>query len=108
MTITYTTKVESINTYKVLNNLQTVIFYIKFNRTGVSTDGYTATYHDWLHLPEPDAATFIPFSQLTEAQVIGWIEAARPDFNPAAEQYIAMKIEEERGSNIVQNQTLPW
>ena len=109
MTITFTTNIESVNTYKVLNNLETVVYFIKFNRHGISEDGYEATYQDWHHFnEEPNPNTFIPYTQLTESQMIDWINAARPDFVLAADQYINMKIEEARASNIIENNTLPW
>jgi len=57
---------------------------------------------------EPEAGSFVPFDQLTEEQVIGWVEAALGDeqvaeYKANIEQQIADKI-----APPVESKPLPW
>lgn len=108
MMTVYTTNIESVNTYKNVNGLQAVVFFIKFYKEGVSPEGFKARYTDWVYLDSPDANAFTNYAQVTEEMMLGWVYAAKPEFEAAATQYIDMKIEEERASNIIENHILPW
>jgi len=57
---------------------------------------------------EPEEGSFVPFDQLTEEQVIGWVEAALGDeqvaeYKANIEQQIADKI-----APPVESKPLPW
>lgn len=56
--------------------------------------------------PDPDAPGFVPFEQLTEAQVVSWVQGTLGDEVPALEAKLAAEIDEKRTPPVVPG--LPW
>ena len=44
--------------------------------TGVDGDNSASAYGTTSHTPDPAAAGFVPYADLTEATVLGWVHAA--------------------------------
>lgn len=79
----------------------TVIHY------GISVvDGeYSASSYGTVSVtPDPTAESFIPYDQLTEADVVGWVEAAIDV--PAIESALTANIAEQK--NPTSEAGLPW
>lgn len=53
-----------------------VVTRVRYNYIGVDTDGYSGSFAGATPMPTPaDTGSFVPFSQLTEADVVDWLEA---------------------------------
>ena len=59
--------------------------------TGVDGDHSASSYGTTSHTPDPSAADFVPYADLTEATVLGWVHAAVD--KDATEAAIADKID---------------
>ena len=59
--------------------------------TGVDGDHSASSYGTTSHTPDPTAAGFVPYADLTEATVLGWVHAAVD--KAATEAAIADKID---------------
>jgi len=59
--------------------------------TGVDGDHSASSYGTTSHEPDPSAADFVPYADLTEATVLGWVHAAVD--KDATEAAIADKID---------------
>ncbi len=108
MANTYKVNVDSISTYKNLDGLENVVFFVKFHLLGTSEDGIEIKYEDWAHFPEPEGEAFVPFEDITEEIMVSWILDARPDFMSSAKQYVDAEIAIKQQSNVVENARLPW
>lgn len=76
--------------------------------------GYTITGKDGscefslpniIQLPNPDQAEFVPFSELTENEVIAWIEAS--DLS-SVKAHIAYVVAKEVEKAALEQKPLPW
>jgi hypothetical protein len=75
--ITYTKTITSLQAYKELDGEANVVYNIYWNMVG--TDGtYTSSYGAMTYVPVVAGASFIPFDQLTEEIVMGWIDTYTP------------------------------
>lgn len=108
MATTYKVNVDSINTYKNLDGLENVVFFVKFHLLGTSEEGFTAIYEDWAQFNAPEGDAFVAFEDITEDIMIDWILTARPDFMPSSTQFVDMEITRQQNSNVVENAQLPW
>jgi hypothetical protein len=59
--------------------------------TGVDGDRSASSYGTTSHEPDPSSADFVPYADLTEATVLGWVHAAVD--KDATEAAIADKID---------------
>ena len=108
MAITYEWKIVELERYTDTGG----VFVAHFTCHGTDdTTGTTASNYGVIHFtPDPDAEDFVPFAELTEEIVIGWVKG-QPDpdsenFGVAVEAGIARKI------NALDNPTtekgMPW
>jgi len=77
MAITYTWKVTSVKT-KTENGNENAVVQTYWTKTGVDEDGHEGTFSGatpFTSLNMPEGSTFVPFNELTEATVLGWIQA---------------------------------
>lgn len=76
MAVTYTWVIEQMNCYPQANGKTDVVFNVAWRLNG--TDGkYSATVYGTIGLqPYQAGDPFTPYDQLTEDQVVGWVEAA--------------------------------
>jgi len=74
-------------------------------RCTVEDGEYTASSYGTVSFtPDPDAEGFVPFDQLTEATVIGWVQAELDQ--DAIEAGLAAQIEEAKAPAVVAG--TPW
>lgn len=85
MAITYTYKIIRIDTYETYNDLADVVKDIEFEYEGTQVDGAfskTAKHTFSCELGDPDSENFKTYADLTEADVIGFVEkTTNIDFN---------------------------
>jgi hypothetical protein len=107
MTITYTWNVVQLDCYPQYDGETDVVFTVHWTLTG--TDGtYTGSaYGSQAVTIDPDVP-FTPYPDLTEAQVIGWVQAAMgPEEVAALEFNIAGQIGNQVAPPVV-TPPLPW
>ena len=111
---TFNWKVLSVDCYPQKDNLTNVIYIIYWQCVG-EQDGYTAALERNTKVNcDPD--NFIPFDQLTEAQVLGWVwdaEAYKVRNQPAVTVKTATELEIQNMLNVqinppVISPILPW
>jgi hypothetical protein len=103
--ITYIKQVSSLQAYKELDNEPNVVYNIYWSLVG--TDGeYTSTCPAMTYVPFTAGASFVPFEEITEEMVIGWIDTYTP--------LVLIKQYEQSVSNGIESQKtletppLPW
>lgn len=73
MTVSYAWRIEQMDTQPANDGLENVVCKIHW-RLLASDDTSTADIYGDLNLCSPDPGNFVPYSELTEAAVIGWLE----------------------------------
>jgi hypothetical protein len=105
MAITYSYQIYELKEVPTLGDLNNVITEVRYSYVGTNEDGITSTYPGRTALPAPDSEAFIPTAELTEENVIEWLEAnANLEVMQAA---IEQHIEQQSGT-IYRGSTLPW
>ena len=80
MAINYTWNVKTVDTKTIDGNVNTV-FNVHWKLTGKDENENTATSYGTIALDTSDLSNFIPFSDLTESKVQGWVETALNKIN---------------------------
>lgn len=75
MAITYTFTNIRVEIAPSLDGLTDVVTRVRYDYIGVDENGIEATFVGATPMPLPSDENFIPFNQLTESEVIGWLEA---------------------------------
>jgi hypothetical protein len=78
MAITYTWNCTTVDTYPTKSDQTDVIFNVHWRLNGVddTEDENTGDSYGVVSLDTEDLSTFTAFADITEADVIGWVEAA--------------------------------
>jgi hypothetical protein len=78
MAITYTWNCTTVDTYPTKSDQADVIFNVHWRLSGVddTEDENTGDSYGVVSLDTEDLSTFTAFADITEADVIGWVEAA--------------------------------
>ena len=71
-TATFTYRVDSIRTADI-GDMNDVVKYVEFTVKGTQ-DGQSFDLPQKIELSDPEAQSFIPFSDLSETEVVSWIE----------------------------------
>lgn len=73
-----------------------------------TTDGYTATqYGTESFTPDPQSPTYIPYDELTEAEVVGWLtDRWGPDGVAAKQAALDQNIEMQKNPPVLAG--VPW
>jgi len=105
MTITYTKIINSMGCYAQIDGQTNVVFTIQWSLVGTE-DSYTANVPCSTAVPYVAGDTFIPYADLTQDEVLAWIDQYTP-----AEQITA--LENQIVDNIAKQKevtypTLPW
>jgi hypothetical protein len=105
MSATFTYTVTGLRTTTVGDNTN-VVKQVDWIITGEEA-GQKFELPQTTQLPDPDGQPFIPLNQLTEAEVIVWIEAndERIDSIKAHIQYV---LDREVAKAALENATMPW
>ena len=107
MAITNTWGVVQLDCYPEYEGETDVVFTVHWTLNG--TDGtYNGSVYGSVGLTLDEGATFTPYDQLTEAQVIGWVQDALGDEQVAAyEANVAQQIANQANPPVVAP-PLPW
>ena len=86
MAITYTWHTKTVDTYPTKGDQTDVIFNVHWRLTGVddTEDENIGDSYGVVSLDTEDLSTFTAFADITEADVIGWVEAALGEDQVAA------------------------
>lgn len=114
MATTYTWKITSLRVDNK-DDLQNIIYDVRFKITGTDEDGNTGEFRGSViyDANSVDAENFTPFNELTEEQVIGWVQSGRkqPYFDRAY-GLIEKQIERMRNSPSIEEplpvRGMPW
>ena len=97
-----------------VGEFEDVVTHIRWSLTGTDPDGYKGTFSGATpveDLSELSELTFVPYSELKEKDVIGWIEVIL-DANEHYRQHIKDRIQEsinnERLVKLASENNLPW
>ena len=83
MNITYVWAITAMKMAPSLDGLTDVVTNVQFTYTGTDSDsGFSSTFNGAYPVPPPSAPGFIPLADLTEAEVIAWIEPIYPIDHP--------------------------
>lgn len=107
MTVTNTWAVVQMDAYPEEDGHTDVVFTVHWTLTG--TDGtYTGYVYGSQGVSVNPDEPFTPYDQLTEAQVIGWVQAAMGEEQVASyEANVAQQIEDQINPPVV-TPPLPW
>ena len=74
---TYTLKIIKLDVKVLDNDLSDVVYIVHWRYTATSENElFTSTTSGTANIPSPDPENFIPFEDLTQSQVEGWVESA--------------------------------
>ena len=108
MATTYTWAVTAMQVLQAAGPLQNYVVNVKWTKTGTDDNGVSGVFVGATPFtPNPAQPGFIPFDQLTEADVLSWIQAVVVgDY----ENHVNGKIQEQinNSANPVVDATLPW
>jgi len=105
MTTTITWTVSQMDCYPQVGNETDVVFTVHWQCTG--TDGtYTAQVYSTCAIPTPEPADFVPYDQLTQDMVLGWIWEDGVD-KAATEAAVQQMINNQINPPVV-TPPLPW
>lgn len=107
MTITNTWTIVQMDAYPEADGETDVVFNVHWTLTG--TDGtYSGSVYGAQSVSLDPAAPFTPYADLTEAQVIGWVQGAMGAEQVAAyEDNVAQQIADQINPPVV-TPPLPW
>lgn len=109
MTITYTWAVTSMKTRTEGSNVGAVV-QTYWTKTGTDENGNTGTFSGatpFTSTTMPEGSTFTPLAELTEAMVLGWIQAVvTGSYEEHVNGMIAKQIDEK--INAITDTPMPW
>lgn len=107
MAVTNTWAVVQMDTYPTYENFTDIVFTVHWNLT--ATDGtYNGSVYGTVGVTLDAGATFVPYADLTEAQVVGWVQDALGEEQVAAyEANVAQQIADQIDPPVV-TPPLPW
>lgn len=112
--IDYTWIVLEMSAYTVVGDLQDVVFSVTWQMTGSWTNPDSVIFSasaigiTSLSIPSNPDGSFTPYADLTELQVLGWIQdILGPDIITCYEQNISNQIDKLAGPPVI-TPPLPW
>jgi hypothetical protein len=105
MSATITWSITAMDAYPSDAGQTDVVFNVHWTCSGVQ-DAYAASIYNTCAVPAPSGGSFTPYSQLTQAQVLGWIWANGVD-QASAEAAVQTQINNQITPPVVQP-PLPW
>jgi len=91
------------------DNLSDVVITVHWQCASTEVDGdktYSASVYSTCSIPGPNPASFVPYDQLTQNEVLGWIWANGVD-KAATEAAVQQQIELQKHPVVV-SPPLPW
>lgn len=111
MALTYTWKLKSLKKTDA-DGLSGVIVGTQWELTGTDEDGFSGTFHGAtpFKLNEVDPENFTPYEQLTQAQVLSWIEGVVVgSYKEHVDGQIQKQIDVQKNPVVeVNDGTFPW
>jgi hypothetical protein len=108
MTIAYTFKVTNINCYSEYESQNNLVFNVWWEYIGTDGD-YSSNIVGNTAIPYDQNVEYVPYEQLTEAQVISWIgEYTDASIIADAQELIEQRINELINPPNIINPKLPW
>jgi hypothetical protein len=105
MTITYAKVINSLYCYSQIEGESDVVFTINWNMTGIE-ENFFSSVMCITSVPYAAGQQFIPYADLTEEQVLSWInEYTTPEDMASYERSIFDNIEQQK---VVVTPPLPW
>lgn len=104
MTISYTTQINSVKV-KDIGEIKDVVKQVNFVLTGTE-DSQIFELPNSIILDDPNPNSFVPFANLTQAIVEGWIEA-HPQL-PSMKSHIALVLGKKVEEAKLADTQLPW
>jgi len=83
-----------------------VVTLVRYNYKGVNENGYSGSFMGATPMPTP-SGSFIPFEDLTEEEVIDWLEVVTVSAQPHMQQQIQKQISNQVNPQYVPV-PLPW
>jgi hypothetical protein len=106
MNITYVWAITGMKMAPSLDGLTDVVTNVQFNYTGTDSDsGFSSTFNGAYPVPPPSSADFVPLADLTEAEVIAWIEPIYPIDHP--NEVIELGIQDQI-TPVDEDAPMPW
>jgi hypothetical protein len=104
--MTYTWKVTGMKSMDLPNEVNAII-QTYWTKTGTDAQGNEGTFSGATPFDPAtiDPETFIPFAQLTEEIVLGWIQAVVVD---SYEQHVNTQIQKQIDQKKIKEEVLPW
>ena len=107
MATTYTWSVVQMDAYPELDGQQDVVFTVHWTLSGEEA-GFSGGVYGSVGVTLDEGATFTPYADLIEAQVIGWVQAALGAEQVAAyEANVSQQINDQVAPPVV-TPPLPW
>jgi hypothetical protein len=113
MSIEYKWSVAAMKCYPEYEGFENVVFTVHWRLAGKDGKYHEDTFGSVKLKLDPDHE-YIPYEQLTQEQVLGWVKSAMDSStNPQTrtstqwEEFIAAKIEKQKNPTVVQPK-LPW
>ena len=108
MAIIYKWVISSMDEYPTSEGLSDVVFNVHWRRQASEVYGdksYFADTYSVLSVSAPDPSSFVPYDQLTEAMVEGWLNAGLDVASIDAS--LAAQIEDQKNPKVI-SLPLPW
>lgn len=105
MSATFEIKINAIRTGTV-GNLSQVVRKVEFTVKGTE-EGQSFELPQSVDLGDPAAEAFIPVNQLSEANVIAWVEASFANL-AGVKSHIQMVLDKEVAKHALENTPMPW
>jgi hypothetical protein len=107
MTVTTTWNINQMDAYPEYEGSTNVVFTVHWSVTATE-DEYVGYSYGSVGLTLDTGATYLPYAELTEAQVIGWVHSAMGEEQVVAiETSVANQIAIQQNPPVVTPQ-LPW
>lgn len=108
MDITYSWEIISMRKVATLANLSDVVVHLVWSKKGVDEDGNEGRFLGAMELPAPNAESFVPFADLTEADVLAWVQpTVTGGYAEHVDRQIAQQIAEKR-QELTEVTVFPW
>jgi hypothetical protein len=102
--ITYNWNCKTVDIYPESKGQANVVYYVHWTLTG-EEDDYFASYLGLQQIEVNPSETFIPFEDLTNEIITGWVKNAMgPEKVTEAENEVALKISEQKNPTSITTQ----
>lgn len=106
MSITFTFNITQLEVAPSFDGETDVVTRVRYNYIGVNESGYSGSFAGATPVPPPaSGSTFVPFDQLTQEEVVNWLEIYAD--KPHMQQQITKQIESQINPHYVPA-PLPW